>query len=158
MYFIFFMIWIIFNGRWTWEIALIGVFVAALLYAFICRFMEWSLKKDVCMIQYVLFFVKYLVVLLWEILKANFETARIIFTSKYQREPILITFRSQLKSPWAKVLLANSITLTPGTITVSVEGDLFTVHALDKDFTEGIERSVFVRMLEKAERIGGIDE
>lgn len=158
MYFIFFMIWIIFNGRWTWEIVLIGIFVAALLYAFICKFMQWSLKKDVFMMQYLLFFIKYLCVLLWEIIKANFSTAKIIFSSKYEREPMLITFRSQLKSPWAKVLLANSITLTPGTITVSVEGDLFTVHALDKDFTDGIENSVFVRMLEMAERIGERDE
>jgi len=154
MYILFFLIWVIFNGQITWEICLVGIFVATLLYAFICKFMEWSFKKDIDLMKYALFIVGYLGILLWEILKANFATARMIFTSKYEREPILITFHTKLKSPWAKVLLANSITLTPGTITVSVEDDKFTVHALDKDFADGIENSVFVRMLEKAERIG----
>ena len=73
-------------------------------------------------------------------------------------EPVLVTFQTKIKSPFLRVLLANSITLTPGTITVSLEDDTYVVHALDKDFAEGIENSVFVRMLEKAERIGKKDE
>ncbi len=158
MYILFFLIWIIFNGQFTLEIALIGVLVAVLLYIFICKFMDWSPKRDRIMMKYALFMTAYLFVLLWEILKANFATARMIFTAKYERQPVLVIFRTSLKSGWLKVLLANSITLTPGTITVSVEEDIFTVHALDKDFAEGIEDSIFVRMLEKAERIGAQDE
>ena len=77
---------------------------------------------------------------------------------RYEREPVLVTFHTTLKSPVLRVILANSITLTPGTITVSLEGDTFVVHALDKDFVEGIEDSVFVRWLQKAERIGQKDE
>lgn len=53
----------------------------------------------------------------------------------------------------AKVILANSITLTPGTITVSVEGDVFCVHCLDKELAEGIENSVFVQLLERMEAL-----
>ena len=108
--------------------------------------------------QYAIFMVGYLFVLIWEIIKANFDTMKMIFTSKYEREPVLVTFRTKIKSPVLRVLLANSITLTPGTITVSLEDDTYVVHALDKDFAEGIENSVFVRMLEKAERIGKKDE
>ena len=98
--------------------------------------------------------VGYLFVLIWEILKANYATIRMIFTSKYEREPVLVTFHTTLKSPVFRVLLANSITLTPGTITVSLDGDTYLVHALDRDFAEGIEDSVFVKLLEKAERMG----
>lgn len=158
MYILFFLCWIIFNGQLTVEIGIIGIFVAALLYAFICKFMGWSFGKDIHMMQYVVFMVGYLFVLIWEILKANFDTMKMIFTSKYEREPVLVTFHTKIKSPVLRVLLANSITLTPGTITVSLEDDTYVVHALDKDFTEGIEDSVFVRMLEKAERIGKKDE
>lgn len=153
MYILFFLFWVIFNGQLTPEIAIIGIFVAALIYGFICKFMDWSPKKDVNLAKCALFFVGYLFVLLWEIIKANAATIKMIFTAKYEREPVLVTFHTNLKSPVLKVLLANSITLTPGTITVSVDGDLFTVHALDKDFADGIEDSVFVRLLEKAERM-----
>lgn len=158
MYILFFLCWVVFNGQLTLEIGIIGIFVATLLYAFICKFMGWSYKKDIRMMQYAIFMVGYLFVLIWEILKANLDTMKMIFTSKYEREPVLVTFHTNIKSPVLRVLLANSITLTPGTITVSLEGDKYVVHALDKDFVDGIEDSVFVRMLEKAERIGKKDE
>ena len=108
--------------------------------------------------QYTGFMLCYLFVLIREIIKANMDTVKMIFTSRYEREPVLVTFRSKLKSPVLRVILANSITLTPGTITVSLEGDTFMVHALDKDFVEGIEDSVFVKWLQRAERIGQKDE
>lgn len=158
MYLLFFLFWVIFNGQLTLEIGIIGIFVAALLYAFICKFMGWSPKKDFLMMQYTGFMFCYLFVLIWEIIKANMDTVKMIFTSRYEREPVLVTFHTALKSPVLRVILANSITLTPGTITVSLEGDTFVVHALDKDFVEGIEDSVFVRWLQRAERIGQKDE
>lgn len=157
MYFIFFLLWIIFNGQITLEIAVIGLFIAGLIYAFICKFMGWSPKKDLRGVKYISFMVMYLFVLLREILKANVATMRLIFSEKYEREPVLVTFRTRLKSPVLRVLLANSITLTPGTITVSLQDDEYTVHALDKDLADGIEDCVFVRMLEKAERLGKED-
>ena len=157
MYFIFYLLWIIFNGQITLEIAVIGLVVAGLIYAFICKFMDWSWKKDLRIIKYSALMAVYLFILLWEILKANVATIRLIFSEKYEREPVLVTFRTRLKSPVLRVLLANSITLTPGTITVSVQDDEFTVHALDRDLADGIEDSVFVRMLEKAERLGKED-
>ncbi len=158
MYLLFFLFWVIFNGQLTFEIGIIGIFVAALLYAFICKFMGWSPKKDIFMMQYTGFMLCYLFVLIREIIKANMDTVKMIFTSRYEREPVLVTFRSKLKSPVLRVILANSITLTPGTITVSLEGDTFMVHALDKDFVEGLEDSVFVKWLQRAERIGQKDE
>lgn len=154
MYLLFFLFWVIFNGQLTFEIGMIGIFVAALLYVFICRFMGWSPKKDILMMKYTGIMFCYLFVLLWEIIKANMDTVKMIFTSRYEREPVLVTFHTTLKSPVLRVILANSITLTPGTITVSLEGDTFVVHALDKDFAEGIEDSVFVKWLQRAERIG----
>lgn len=154
MYVIFYLLWIIFNGQITLENAVIGLFVAGLIYAFICKFMDWSWKKDLRIIKYFAFMVSYLVVLLCEILKANVATIHLVFSEKYEIEPVLVTFRTRLKSPVLRVLLANSITLTPGTITVSLQDDEYTVHALDKDFADGIEDCVFVRMLEKAERLG----
>ena len=81
MYILFFLCWIIFNGQLTVEIGIIGIFVAALLYAFICKFMGWSFRKDIHMMQYAIFMVGYLFVLIWEIIKANFDTMKMLFTS-----------------------------------------------------------------------------
>ena len=51
----------------------------------------------------------------------------------------------------AKVALANSITLTPGTITVSLEGSNLLVHALNKDIADGLEGSIFEKLLARME-------
>ena len=50
------------------------------------------------------------------------------------------------------MLLANSITLTPGTITIEQREDEYTVHCLDSSFIEGIEKSTFVKLLERMEK------
>ena len=60
-------------------------------------------------------------------------------------------FDTDFKTGLARVLLANSITLTPGTITVSVEDDRFCVHCLDKELAEGMETSIFVKLLKEME-------
>ena len=73
---------------------------------------------------------------------------------------MLVTFRTGLKTDLARTVLANSITLTPGTITVSISEEELVVHCLDKSLAEGMEQSKFVKMLQRMERGGqehGID-
>jgi multicomponent Na+:H+ antiporter subunit E len=57
---------------------------------------------------------------------------------KEKIDPRMVNFKTRLKSDVARVTLANSITLTPGTITVRVEGDVFTVHALSDKVASGL--------------------
>lgn len=154
MYIIFYLFWVVMNGKITLEIMLIGLFVAALLYLFICKFMGWSIRKDINAIRYIGFGICYAVVLIVEIIKANIATIGMIYTAKSERVPVLIRFDTDLQSELARVILANSITLTPGTITVEVDNNHFVVHALDESFAEGISESIFVKLLRKAERIG----
>ncbi len=52
-------------------------------------------------------------------------------------KPALVRFKTDLKTKQARVVLANSITLTPGTITVTLEEDEYVVHCLDKELAEG---------------------
>jgi len=93
------------------------------------------------------------VILIVEILKANRQVLHFIVSPQYQVEPQIVHFTSGLKSEFARVVLANSITLTPGTITVSLEGSEFYVHCLDREFAEGMENSVFVKLLKKMEAL-----
>ncbi len=153
MFLAFLLLWIIFNGRITPEVLLTGLALSAALFAFCCKFMGYSIKKDTRIIRLLPMAFQYIVILIVEILKANRQVLHFIVSPQYQVEPQIVHFTSGLKSEFARVVLANSITLTPGTITVSLEGSEFYVHCLDKDFAEGMEDSVFVKLLEEMEAV-----
>ena len=153
MYIIFFLIWVIFNGQLTVEIALLGLVVSGAMYAFICRFMDYRPGKDLVIARKIFCFLHYIGVLLKEINKANYIVIKKVASARYEIEPAVVRFRVDLKSSFARILLANSITLTPGTITVSLEGDEYVVHCLDKELAGEIDRSVFVTLLKRLERM-----
>ena len=115
--------------------------------------MEYSLKKELHFYRLVPAFVQYLYYLLKEIVFANISVSRMILSRKEEMEPVLVHVRTDLKTETARVILANSITLTPGTITVSLTDDKLLVHCLDKSLSEGMEDSIFVRLLRKMEEV-----
>lgn len=154
MFLLFFLAWIIFNGRVTVEIVIFGIVIAAAVFAFICKFMDYSLQKEKKFYRKVVFLIKYAFVLVKEIIVANIAVARMILTEREVMEPVIVKFQTDLKSELSRVILANSITLTPGTITVSLENGEYTVHCLDKTLAEGMEESVFVKMLAEEEQRG----
>ena len=153
MYLIFFIVWIIFNGCITPEVILFGIIIAALMFLFICRFMDYSFKKEWKLIQLTPLLLQYFCILLWEIIKANIATAFFVLNQKVEVEPKLIHFSVTLQSDMARVILANSITLTPGTITVDLEGDTYTIHCLDDELATDIDDSVFVKKLRRIDQI-----
>lgn len=151
MFFLFFFVWIILNGRITVEIVIFGLILSAVLFYFICRFMDYSMKKELMLFHLIPLFFQYFYVLIQEIVKANLCVLNIIISPEIQPEPALVYFGTDLQSELSKVILANSITLTPGTITVSLEDNRFCVHCLDRELAEGMENSVFVELLKKME-------
>ncbi len=153
MYIILFLLWLVFNARITIEIVIFGLIIAAAVYAFLCKFMDFSIKKDMNMVKKAGLFFLYIVLLIWEIIKANQATIRLILSNRYEIEPVIIRFKTSLKTNTAKVLLANSITLTPGTITAEIDQDELVVHCLDKDFSTGMNEGKIVKLLEKMEAI-----
>lgn len=151
MLFLFFFVWLVLNGKVTVEICILGALISAALFFFICRFMDYSVKKEILLFRLFPLFIRYFWVLIEEIVKANVCVLKIITSPDEQPEPALVYFDAEFRTGIAKVMLANSITLTPGTITVSVEENHFCVHCLDKELAEGMEDSVFVELLEKME-------
>lgn len=151
MYLLFFFVWLILNGRVTLEICVIGMLVSAALFYFICKYMDYSLRKERLLFLLIPLFIRYFWVLVQEIVRANVCVLKIILSPELQPEPAFVYFETDLKSSLSKVLLANSITLTPGTITVSVENNQYCVHCLDRELAEGMEESVFVDLLKEME-------
>ncbi|MBQ3157102.1 MAG: Na+/H+ antiporter subunit E [Clostridia bacterium] len=139
MYFLLFGFWVLLNGRWTTEIALVGVIVCAALYAFMCMFMGYSPKKEWQLLRRGPRIIGYALYLVGEIFKSSWATICLIWSPEKEIEPRVTSFHTRLKTDAGKVVLANSITMTPGTITVDVQDDLFLIHCLDESFDVGQE-------------------
>jgi multicomponent Na+:H+ antiporter subunit E len=84
--------------------------------------------------------IKYAPWLAWEIILANLQVTYIILHPRMLEkiDPHLFRFKSKLTRPLAKVTMAQSITLTPGTITVNIHEDEFTVYALTTEAAESL--------------------
>ena len=153
MLLLFFWVWVVFNGRLTLEIALFGMAVSGAVFVFVCQFMDYSLQKERRFYKKIPAFLQYLYYLIKEIIMANITVSRMILTRRERMEPVIVHVHTNLKSETARVILANSITLTPGTITVAMAGNDLLVHCLDQSLSEGMEDSAFVRLLQKMEEI-----
>lgn len=143
MFLVLLIVWLIFVGSLTVKNLLIGIAVSGLLTFFCWKFMGYSTKKFVAGLGKAGKMFAYLWFLLKEIFASNIAVLKLIY-AKEAPEPRLVHFRSGLETEKARVILANSITLTPGTFTVGLEGDDFIVHALDKSLADGIESCAFV--------------
>lgn len=146
-----FVLWFVLNGRVTLEVTLWGVFVVSLVYFFLCKLTNFSLKKDIKFCRKFLLIIAYFGVLLKEIFVSNINIVKVILKPKITPVPEIVHMHIDIKSDFIKTLLANSITLTPGTITVDLEGDHFTVYSLDKSMIDGFENSTLVKLARKIE-------
>ena len=152
MYLVLLALWLIFNGRFTLEVFCFGLVVCALVYLFICKVMGYRLRYDLFLIKMFLPCCGYFFLLVWEILKADWAMMKLILSRKPDVSPRLVYIRPQLKTKFAQVMLANSITLTPGTITTQLQNGSYWVHGLNASCSEGLEESSFVKKLQKLER------
>jgi len=91
-----------------------------------------------------------------QIIIAGFHVAKIIIRPKMPIHTTMLTFRVNLPSAHARMILGNSITLTPGTLTIDITGDRFIVHAIDEKSFHSISSDKMPRevlkLFEKEER------
>lgn len=146
MFLLLFALWVVFNGKFNLEIAIFGVVLTAAVYAFSCAFLGYSFKKDLKAFGRIPAVLRYLKLLVVEICKSNLGLIRVVYSLDAEVKPQLVTFKTPLKGAY-KSVLADSITVTPGTITVHSEADKLVVHCLDKSFAEGIEDTDFQKQL-----------
>ena len=82
--------------------------------------------------------VYYIPWLLWQIVVASLQVAYVVLHPKCPVDPALLRFKTRLRNSSSKVILGNSITLTPGTITLDIQRDEFLVHSLMDISSTGI--------------------
>ena len=128
LYFIvMFLFWLLLTLNVTlWNIAA-GVVASLIVTIFLNRY-SLKVTKKVFQIQRYFWALLYLFIFLWECLKANFDVAYRVLHPGLPIKPGIVKAKSNLTSDIAKVFLANSITMTPGTITVDIIDDNFFIH------------------------------
>lgn len=151
MYVLLFLFWVILNTKATLEIVLLGLVLAALDAVLMKILFDYTLKRDLRLCLKVPLFICYIFVLLAEILKAALSVMHYIFSADAKRKPALVTFDPHLRTELGRFILANSITLTPGTITVQVKDGVFTVHCLSRDLLDTAQDSVFLKWIRRLE-------
>ncbi|MBI4011476.1 MAG: Na+/H+ antiporter subunit E [Candidatus Rokubacteria bacterium] len=81
-------------------------------------------------------FLAYLPWLLREIAVANIQVVRLVLHPRLPVDPVVVRFETTLRGDLARTTFANSITLTPGTVTLDVEGSEFVVHAVTRGMAD----------------------
>ena len=125
--------WTLFSGQLDWFHLTLGVISAGfvtwisgdLLFDDRESNLTTRLKQGCRMASYLLW-------LLWQVVLSNIHLVRLAFGNQKDIQPSIVCFQTALKSDFEKFMLANSITLTPGTITIKIDGDRFCVHAISE--------------------------
>jgi multicomponent Na+:H+ antiporter subunit E len=137
---ILFIVWLLLVGTLNFSEIFVGFLVA--------MFTVWLSSSHLSFLDNLklnlltpLFILRYLGVFLLALLHANIDMARRVLSPSLPINPAMVEVKTQLKSSLGKLILANSITLTPGTLTVDVVGERLLVHWVDSSPGKDLEQA-----------------
>jgi multicomponent Na+:H+ antiporter subunit E len=119
--------WFMLTFEFTISNLIVGTVGSIITSAMFSRFFIKNVYKLIQPKRYFWFLV-YLVVFIWECIKANIDVAYRVLHPAMPIRPGIVKVKTTLKSDMAKMLLANSITMTPGTISVDIIDDYLYIH------------------------------
>ena len=141
-----FAFWLLLSGHYQAKYIVIGALAAGLvtllsndLFYLALRYGESAEPKIQLVLLQLWRFLLYLPWLLSRIIMANIQVAYLVLHPKMPIDPGLLVFRTRMKKGIAQVTLANSITLTPGTITTSLENGRYIIHTLKRPLAGELE-------------------
>ena len=135
--------WLLMSGHYTVLITSLGV-VSCLLCVYLTIKGNF-LDNETIPIYFFPRLIQYTIWLIKEIFISNITTAKVILSQS--EEPELFSVKATQKTNEGKVTYANSITLTPGTVTTQIKDNVFEVHALTKEFGDDVRGSEMDRMV-----------
>ncbi|MDD3123725.1 MAG: Na+/H+ antiporter subunit E [Candidatus Izemoplasmatales bacterium] len=120
----------LFLAGFVLEEVVLGSIVSATLTLILVKFVNF--KIDLLLpIKLLKFVFIYLPVFIWKLILANFDVARRVLSPKIPLNPGIVRIKTDLKGDFGKLTLANSITLTPGTLSIDIDEDYLYVHTVD---------------------------
>ncbi|MFP4023151.1 MAG: Na+/H+ antiporter subunit E [Thiohalospira sp.] len=130
LFLILMVVWVLINNTFRGEIILIGLILSTIItLLFGANLIIFDgLKFTPVSLGYTLI---YLFVFLIELIKSNLDVARRVLTPSLPINPGIVKTKTILKSKMGRMILANSITLTPGTLSVDIKDDTLYIHWID---------------------------
>ena len=135
--------WLLMSGHYTVLITSLGV-ISCLLCVYLTIKGNF-LDNETIPIYFFPRLIQYTIWLIKEIFISNITTAKVILSKS--EKPELFSVKATQKTNEGKVTYANSITLTPGTVTTQIKDNVFEVHALTKEFGDDVRGSEMDRMV-----------
>ncbi|MDA3820859.1 MAG: Na+/H+ antiporter subunit E [Candidatus Delongbacteria bacterium] len=124
------LIWLLLTGTFDLPMLLTGAISAAIISLILCS--RCTIFKGLKLTPAAFFYtIVYLFVFLYELIRSNLDVARRVLSPSLPINPGIVDVKTRLKSPMARMILTNSITLTPGTLTVDIEDDTLFIHWID---------------------------
>jgi multicomponent Na+:H+ antiporter subunit E len=112
------------------EELILGAMISALLTVILSKFVDYQI--DILLpVKLVKFLVIYLPVFIWKLIIANIDVAKRVLSPKIPLNPGIVRIKTDLKGDFGKLVLANSITLTPGTLSIDIVDNYIYVHTVD---------------------------
>lgn len=144
-----FVIWVLLNNKLSSEVLISGALVSIL--GAIMFYRSYNIFEALKLTpKAILYWFAYIFVFLVELVKSNFDVALRVISPKLPINPGIVEVKTKLKSKLGRMILANSITLTPGTFTVELLDDRIFIHWIDVK-SDDIEEDtrIIVRKFEK---------
>ena len=141
-----FAIWLMLNSTLAWQVWVLGA-VLALALTIALKDIATAYAGISITPRVVIYYFAYLGLFLKELVLANLKVAGLVLQRKPDLQPAIIEVKTGLKSPVGRLALANSITLTPGTLVVDIKDDSLFIHCINvsethpaEDVRKGVER------------------
>lgn len=148
-------VWILLAGADQQEIiigAIVSLLLTIIFFSKATIFSEFNLNPKA-----IFYFFIYIFVFSWELLKSNLDVAFRVIHPTIPINPGIVKVKTKLKSKLGRTILANSITLTPGTLTVETNGEDYYIHWIDvtSDDIEGATKQIVSKFEKYLEVIFG---
>lgn len=136
-----FIVWIALTDIKSYEEILVGLILSGIVSFFAGHFLVTT-EKSQSSIKRIYFVIIYIFKFFWEMIKANFEVAYLVIHPLLPIKPGIVKIKTNLKKDSAITVLCNSITLTPGTLTVDANRDKqeLYIHCIKAE-DESVEQS-----------------
>jgi multicomponent Na+:H+ antiporter subunit E len=147
------LVWLALTSSFDFQKLTAGILISLILSSFLNKtYLELGLPQ--LSMKRLLFSLIYIFIVFREVVKANFDVAYRIIHPKMPIKPGIVVIKTGLKQDIAKLILANSITLTPGTFTLDILGDNLLIHWINvKGEDTGVTTKVIGEKFERYLRI-----
>ncbi len=147
-----FFFWLLISWDLDWSNLLLGFFFSTVISFVMSKELLRADESPPLLLRSHLL-VNFVFALIWEVIKANLLVARIILDPKLPISPNIIEIPQKLKLPVTQALWGNSITLTPGTLTVDISDERILVHIIDEEIGKRIQQNPVQKILLKMEKV-----